>query len=113
MRAADLVITYGSTSGVEAAFAKKPVVVMGPSAYNILGCATQVINGDELRQAMAEPTPGEWSGAVSYGLMMKRRGFNRDHADQFLQVKDTKSLVKNLSMLRRNRAFGKYLATTD
>ncbi len=113
MRAADLVITYGSTSGVEAAFAKKPVIVMGPSAYNILGCATQVINADELRQAMAEPTPGGWSGAVSYGLMMKRRGFNRDHADQFLQVKDTKSLVKNLSMLRRNRAFGKYLATTD
>ncbi len=113
MRAADLVITYGSTSGVEAAFAKKPVIVMGPSAYNILGCATQVINADELRQAMAEPASGEWSGAVSYGLMMKRRGFNRDHADQFLQVKDTKSLVKNLSMLRRNRAFGKYLATTD
>ena len=113
MRAADLVITYGSTSGVEAAFARKPVIIMGPSAYNLLGCAIQAVTADELRQEIAEPTLGEWSGAVSYGLMMKRRGFNRNHADQFLQVKDTKSVVKNLSMLRRNRAFRKYLATTD
>ena len=113
MRAADLVITYGSTSGVEAAFANKPVIVMGPCAYNILGCATQVTNPDELRQSMADQSPGEWSGAVSYGLMMKRRGFNRVHAREFRQIKDTKPLVKNLSMLRRNRAFAKYLATTN
>jgi hypothetical protein len=113
MRAADLVITYGSTSGVEAAFAKKPVIVMGPCAYNILGCATQVVDADELRQAMAEQSPGKWSGAVSYGLMMKRRGFNREHAGEFSHVRDTKQLVKNLSMLRRNRAFAKYLAATN
>ena len=113
MRASDLVITYGSTSGVEAAFAKKPVIVMGPSAYNILGCATQVVNQDELKQAMAESKAGQWSGAVSYGLMMKRRGFNREHTHQFTQVKDTGSLVKNLSMLKRNRAFAKYLETTN
>jgi len=113
MRAADLVITYGSTSGVEAAFAKIPVIVMGPSAYNILGCATQVVNQEELRQAMADPKAGNWNGAVSYGLMMKRRGFNAEHSRQFMKVKDTGSIVKNLSMLKRNRAFEKYLATTD
>jgi hypothetical protein len=113
MRAADLVITYGSTSGVEAAFARKPVIVMGPSAYNILGCATQVVNFEELKQAMAAPKAGQWSGAVSYGLIMKRRGFNRKYAHRFAQVKDTGTLVKNLSMVRRNRAFAKYLNTTD
>lgn len=113
MRAADLVITYGSTSGVEAAFAEKPVIVLGPSAYNILGCATQVMNEDELRKAMLEQSSGKWSGAVSYGLMNKRRGFNRVHTKEFSQVKDTKPLVKNLSMLMRNRTFTKYLSTTN
>ena len=58
MREADLVITYGSTSGIEAAFAHKPVIVMGPSAYNILGAATQVFNEDELRSAITKPTCG-------------------------------------------------------
>jgi len=75
MRQADVVVTYGSTSGIEAAFAKKPVVVMGPSAYNILGTATSVSNEIELREAINEPRLGDWSGAVSYGLLMKRRGF--------------------------------------
>jgi len=62
---------------------------------------------------MADLKAGTWSGAVSYGLMMKRRGFNREHAHQFTRVEDTGSLVKNLSMLKRNRAFDKYLGTTN
>jgi hypothetical protein len=114
MRAADLVITYGSTSGVEAAFAKRPVVVMGPSAYNSLGCATQVTNESELRAAIHAPTTGNWSGAVSYGLMMKRRGFNYSHITAekegefrigHTQVKDSPQFIKNLSSLisRRKR----------
>jgi len=114
MRAADLVITYGSTSGVEAAFAKRPVVVMGPSAYNSLGCATQVTNESELRAAIHTPAPGIWGGAVSYGLMMKRRGFTYSHVTPWnegeftigrIQVKDSPQIVKNLSSLisRRKR----------
>ncbi|MDA9334086.1 hypothetical protein N9R12_01080 [Actinomycetota bacterium] len=109
MRSADLVITYGSTSGVEAAFARKPVVVLGPSAYNSLGCAIQPIDESQLRRAIKNPEPGLWNGAVSYGLLMKRRGFIREHRSVFEEVKDTKPLIKNLSMIRRNRSFKKYL----
>ena len=79
MDAADVVITYGSTTGVEAAFAKKPVIVMGPSAYDELECATRVSSESELRNAMAAMCVGQWSGALAYGLMMNRRGFNFDH----------------------------------
>lgn len=75
MRQADLVVTYGSTSGVEAAYARKPVVVMGPSAYDELGCATRVRTREELAAALDAPAVGRWEGAVAYGLMMKRRGF--------------------------------------
>ncbi|HBJ73695.1 MAG TPA: hypothetical protein DDY88_08350 [Actinobacteria bacterium] len=75
MRQADVVVTYGSTAGVEAAFAHKPVVVMGPCAYDKLGCAVGVSTVQELAMALDAPAAGSWSGAVSYGLMMKRRGF--------------------------------------
>ena len=75
MHQADVVVTYGSTTGVEAAFNRKPVIVMGPSAYDELNCAVRVRDKDELRRALEFPDPGKWEGAVSYGLMMSRRGF--------------------------------------
>ena len=79
MRQVDVVVTYGSTTGVEAAFAGKPVIVMGPCAYDELGCATPVSTPAELEQALRNPMAGWWPGAVSYGLMMKRRGFTYAH----------------------------------
>lgn len=75
MRQADIVVTYGSTTGVEAGFARKPVIVMGPSAYDELGCATRVRTVEELGAAIDAQDPGTWEGAVAYGLMMRRRGF--------------------------------------
>lgn len=75
MRQADIVATYGSTTGVEAAFAHKPVIVMGPSAYDRLGCATMAATRRQLSDALDERSPGSWPGSVSYGLMMRRRGF--------------------------------------
>ena len=74
MSQADLVVTYGSTTGVEAAYAGKPVIVMGPSAYDVLGCARFVATQEQLAQALVDTQPGSWPAAVSYGLMMRRRG---------------------------------------
>ena len=75
MRQADVIVTYGSTTGVEAAFANKPVIVMGPCAYDELGCAQPVTTPAELEAALDKRKTGGWPGAISYGLMMKRRGF--------------------------------------
>lgn len=75
MRQADIVVTYGSTTGVEAAYAGKPVIVMGPSAYDELGCAEFAGTADQLARSLDSAAPGSWAGAVSYGLMMRRRGF--------------------------------------
>ncbi len=120
MRKADLVITYGSTSGIEAAFAGKPVIVMGPSAYNILGAAKQVFTEDELRAAMAEPTAGIWSTAVSFGLLMKRRGFNFQEIQKLSEtdfvldganVTATKPLVAKLSHAYKEAKLKRYLRT--
>ena len=82
MDQADLVVTFGSTTGVEAAFAKKPVIVMGPSAYDELGCASRVRNREEIEIALERRQAGDWAGAVAYGLMMNRRGFRFSHVRQ-------------------------------
>lgn len=79
MRAADVVFTYGSTSGIEAAFIGTPVAVMGPSAYNLLGCVTQITSEAELESFLDEPGEVPRERALSYGLMMQRRGFNFTH----------------------------------
>lgn len=75
MRQADVVVTYGSTTGIEAAYAGKPTIVMGPSAYDVLGCAWVVSTKDELDRALQEATSPDPQGALSWGLMMMRRGF--------------------------------------
>ena len=75
MRQSDVVVTFGSTTGVEAGFAECPVVVMGPSAYDELGCAVRVRTKRELVKALQERKAGKREDALPYGLMMKRRGF--------------------------------------
>lgn len=79
MRQADVVVTYGSTSGVEAAYIGKPVLVLGPSAYNKLGCAHEVSDRDHMRELIENPPTPNSSAALAYGLMMQRRGFNFAH----------------------------------
>jgi len=99
-------VTYGSTSGVEAGFLGKPVIVMGPSAYNKLGCALEVFNADQLRTAIEIPPAPNSSAALSYGLMMQRRGFNYERLGKTVQgtsmlagieIKPANELVRKLS----------------
>ena len=80
MDQADVVFTYGSTAGVEAAYFGRPVVVMGPSAYDLLGCARRITTADEIRGCLADPPTPNPGAAVPYGLMMQRRGFTYAHA---------------------------------
>lgn len=75
MTKADVVFTYGSTTGVEAAFQGMPVVVMGPSAYDALGCATKISEPEEILQAIDRPPTPDPNAATAFGLMMQRRGF--------------------------------------
>jgi len=76
MRTAHRVVTYGSTSGIEAAYRKKPVAVMGPSAYQLLGCVTPITTNEHLREWLAASPNTSPELSLPYGLMMQRRGFN-------------------------------------
>lgn len=79
MQQADVVFTYGSTAGVESAFLGRPVAVMGPSAYDLLGCATRVTSADQIRPLIDNPPTPHPEAAIPYGLMMERRGFTFAH----------------------------------
>ncbi len=82
MDRADVVFTYGSTAGVEAGYFGRPVVVMGPSAYDQLGCARRIRHEAEIADAIASPPQPQARSAIPYGLMMQRRGFNYRHLHQ-------------------------------
>jgi hypothetical protein len=75
MRQADIVVTYGSTTGIEAAFAGKPVIVMGPSIYDQIDAATPVHSEADLREALKTPTLPDPDRVAAFGLLMMRRGF--------------------------------------
>lgn len=72
---ADVVVTYGSTMGVEAAFLGKPVLIMGPSIYDDLGIGRRVSNVSELRAALRAQASIDEESLLAYGLMMRFRGF--------------------------------------
>lgn len=106
MDQADVVVTYGSTTGVEAAYAGRPVIVMGPSAYGELGCATRVRNARELAACLDDVPKGNLSGALAYGLMMQRRGFrykllehgaNEESSLAGVDLRDARPLALKLS----------------
>jgi hypothetical protein len=82
MERADVVFTYGSTAGVESAFFGRPVVVMGPSAYDLLGCAKRITSAEQIGVAIDNPPAPNPTAAIPYGLMMQRRGFSYAHAAQ-------------------------------
>ena len=82
MRQADVVVTYGSTTGIEAAYAGKPVIVMGPSIYDQIDAVTPVHTEAELRAALQDPKPGSPEAIAAFGLLMMRRGFTVEHVDR-------------------------------
>ena len=48
---------------------------MGPSAYDLLGCARRITSAEEIAGCLDEPPATHPEGAIPYGLMMQRRGF--------------------------------------
>lgn len=110
MRAADVVFTYGSTSGVEAAFIGRPVAVMGPSAYDVIGCATRIRSSEDIEKFLVNPPVPQPDEALKYGLMMQRRGFNYEFLAKDalgtirvgdVALDDPSELVKKLSHAKR------------
>lgn len=119
MRVADVVVTYGSTAGVEAAFLGKPVIVLGPAAYDLIGCATRASTPEQVREAVLNPIARDPRKALPYGLMMQRRGFNFERVQEHPKgtfalgqwpLSEARPLALNISNELRKRRTGRLLA---
>lgn len=76
IREADLIITFGSTVGIEAAYWGKPSVLAGPALYRDLGSCWLPRTHDELIQLCRErPEPRSKEGAQRFGNYMNTYGY--------------------------------------
>ena len=78
IKKADLVITFGSSIGIEACYLKKPVIALGGSFFYHLDYAYKPRTIKELRQLLKSRemlSPKPQIEALKYGLYMKN--FNR------------------------------------
>ena len=76
MRAADVVVSSGSTAGVEATFWGKPSVLAGRSLYSGLGACHEPESVEELLDMLEDPALGQadHEGALRYGFFQATRG---------------------------------------
>lgn len=76
IRRADLVITFGSSVGIEAAYWGTPSVLAGPSLYRDLGSCWLPRTHDELVQlCRGRPEPRSREGALRFGNYMSIYGY--------------------------------------
>ncbi len=90
------VLVAGSTVGIEAVYARKPVILLGPSFYRFLGGCYMPASDDELKELLASRLdPLDLMAAYQYGfykLSVKGRkwkyfNFGRGARDYFLGIR--------------------------
>ncbi|GAA5510434.1 hypothetical protein [Novipirellula caenicola] len=80
--ASDLVITYGSTVGVEAAYYGKPVLLLGSSFYDQLDVAHQAYTSERIQNFLADAaqwTPRSQDASLKYGFYANKHGVPFDY----------------------------------
>lgn len=76
MKAADKVLTFASTVGIEAAYFGTPSIAAGPSYYRNLGSTYNPATHEEVMQLLREPLePKPIEGALIYGYYQNAKGF--------------------------------------
>lgn len=69
-----VVVSYGSTVGVEATYWQRPSMLMGPSFYDSLNVAQLVRNKDEIFEFLENPRVFPTEGALIYGAHFRTFG---------------------------------------
>lgn len=75
MECSDIVVTAGSTVGIEATYWKKPSICLGPSYYSELNVTYEPKSKEELKNLIYNKIkPKPIDGALAYGLYMLTHG---------------------------------------
>lgn len=108
--AADKVVSFGSTVGVEASYYGKPSILLGRSIYEDSGAVYVPKDHDEAMQLISAPLePLPKLGAVKYGFWFKNMGneeFNELYQDdQGVFFVGQRPLVYNYKLLKLRKTF--------
>ena len=88
MDACEKVITFGSTTGVEASYWGKPSILVGRAYYEMTGACYHVRDKEELvRDLNAHLEPKDRLGAVKYGYFQVDRKYLVEESDIDIDVK--------------------------
>ncbi len=83
MRASDIVVTFGSSIGIEAVYWDRPSVLLGPSFYQNLGGIYRAESPAQALEFLQQQlSPREKQGALMYGFWQQTRG----HRHQFFSA---------------------------
>jgi hypothetical protein len=86
--AAEKVLTFGSTVGVEATFWGKPSILVGRSLYEHLGaCAIPRSHEELLAMLAGQIQPGSRAGALAYGFWNATAGIAHDRFDSLGRIR--------------------------
>jgi hypothetical protein len=101
----DLIITYGSTMGIEASYRNKVVINLAPSLYNNLGVCLSCDSYQELESFILNHKNNRlkfipnYMNIIKYGIFMTQRGFSipgwKFYSDSFTSYKELKIGVKS------------------
>jgi hypothetical protein len=94
----DLVVTYGSTAGIEAAFMGRPSLLLAPSFYDDLGVSQMARNPTQIIEWLSDPKllPSAQLGCLTYGYFMANRGKEMNDVE----------MTSPLSFIYQGRSFG-------
>ena len=88
MDACEKVVTFGSTTGVEASYWGKPSILVGRSYYEMLDACYHVKSKEELAEALkAQLPPKDRLGADKYGYFQVDRKYLVEESDLDIDVK--------------------------
>jgi hypothetical protein len=88
MDACEKVVTFGSTTGVEASYWGKPSILVGRSYYEMLDACYHVKSKEELAEALkAQLAPKDRLGADKYGYFQVDRKYLVEESDLDIDVK--------------------------
>jgi hypothetical protein len=75
LKASDIIITFGSSVGIEAAFWERPSILLGSCYYQNLGCVYRPNSHNEVMQLLQQDLPPlPKLGAMMYGFWLQTRG---------------------------------------
>ena len=94
----DLVVSYGSTAGIEAAFMGKPSLLLAPSFYDNLGVSHLALNRVQIMDWLSNPKllSSTQEACLTYGYFMAKRGNEMDDVE----------MTSPLTFIYKGKSFG-------